>query len=320
MPTTFDLTADRAENFEIYRGMIGDLFSVSRPDDARGNFAALVEAQSDGTLFTHRGRHSASRFERDAARIRRDRIDDICIMFVHHGSITAHTAGFRQSHGAGSVLFLDRAKPVMLDLTDCRFQLINGARDVFGRFAGDTDLHGRSSFLPSVAAMADAAGKRAFEPEEGENDRAQQLDTMFEYLVASVCRPAAGGDYLRPGAVQRVMQIVDRHIEQPELSVAFLARATGMSRAALYRTFAGSTGLATFVRWRRLEEAHRLLMSVPRRSVSEVALSVGFENFSHFATAFKAYFGCSPSAVAGGGAYTLDPAARMQRWKAFNEA
>ncbi|WP_432215246.1 helix-turn-helix domain-containing protein [Sphingomicrobium maritimum] len=84
----------------------------------------------------------------------------------------------------------------------------------------------------------------------------------------------------------------------------------------LYRAFAGAGGLASFVRRRRLEEAHRLLMSHPARRISDIALEVGFWNFSHFSSAFKAAYGLKPSEVERGRIQALDAAVRMRRWAA----
>ena len=43
----------------------------------------------------------------------------------------------------------------------------------------------------------------------------------------------------------------------------------------------------------RIHQAAALLID-PRRSVTDVALAVGYPNLSHFATAFHAHIGVSP--------------------------
>lgn len=45
----------------------------------------------------------------------------------------------------------------------------------------------------------------------------------------------------------------------------------------------------------RMEKAHDLLLTEPDKDVSKIALAVGYNNNAYFATAFKKYFGVSPS-------------------------
>lgn len=76
------------------------------------------------------------------------------------------------------------------------------------------------------------------------------------------------------------------------------ARLTGRSLAAFKRDFGQRFGMAPgkWLQQRRLEEAHRLLLTDGRKP-SDVYLDVGFENFSHFSYSFKKVYGQSPSAL-----------------------
>jgi AraC family transcriptional regulator, exoenzyme S synthesis regulatory protein ExsA len=76
------------------------------------------------------------------------------------------------------------------------------------------------------------------------------------------------------------------------------ARLSGRSLSTFKRDFAKTFG-ETPERWlkqKRLAEAKNLLLSTSLRP-SDVYLHVGFENFSHFSTAFKNYFGYNASTV-----------------------
>lgn len=76
-----------------------------------------------------------------------------------------------------------------------------------------------------------------------------------------------------------------------------LACAAGRSLSTFRRDFAVEFG-TTPSRWliaRRLEEAHRLILSGKRPG--EVLVELGFESFSHFTRCFKQRFGVLPSAI-----------------------
>ncbi|WP_321334931.1 AraC family transcriptional regulator [uncultured Bacteroides sp.] len=83
-----------------------------------------------------------------------------------------------------------------------------------------------------------------------------------------------------------------------DLSVEAFAHYTGRSLTSFKRDFAVLFN-ETPSRWlikRRLEEAYALL-SERKYKPSDVYLEVGFKNLSHFSTAFKKEYGCTPSNV-----------------------
>ncbi len=77
-----------------------------------------------------------------------------------------------------------------------------------------------------------------------------------------------------------------------------IAKRSGASVSTLLRKFKLDTGQTpySYVKNRRLDEAMRLLKSV-HKSVGDVAMLVGYENFGAFSDAFKARFGISPSNI-----------------------
>lgn len=77
-----------------------------------------------------------------------------------------------------------------------------------------------------------------------------------------------------------------------------LAYLTGRSLAAFKRDFNQifHTSPARWLYQQRLAEAHYLLQEAQQRP-SDVYLEVGFESLAHFSTAFKQFFGRSPSSV-----------------------
>lgn len=94
--------------------------------------------------------------------------------------------------------------------------------------------------------------------------------------------------------VNRAIDHVTRHLAQP-LKLEEVARVAAFSPFHFHRVFRAMTGetLLEFVKRTRLERA-LYLMSHGRRSLTDLALEVGFNSSSDFSRSFKARFGVSP--------------------------
>jgi AraC-like DNA-binding protein len=97
---------------------------------------------------------------------------------------------------------------------------------------------------------------------------------------------------------ERIKQHVAQHLGDPGLSVDALARALGCSRRQLYNAFAEEPdGLAGYILARRLEACRRAFddRAFSHRSITDIALSFGFQNMAHFSRVFRAQLGMAPS-------------------------
>lgn len=97
--------------------------------------------------------------------------------------------------------------------------------------------------------------------------------------------------------MHRVLAYIDEHLSE-SLELKVLAQAANFSSFHLHRLFAAWMGetLGRYLRRRRVQVAAMRLVSQPRASVLNVALSVGFGSGEAFSRAFKSHFGCSPTA------------------------
>ena len=102
--------------------------------------------------------------------------------------------------------------------------------------------------------------------------------------------------FLHSSYFVRAVQFIYAHIDQPQLTVANIAAAVGISVSSLKRLFLEATdhSVGMFVRRLRMECAFRSLQN-KEDLVVEIALSVGFEDHAAFARAFKQYFGHTPT-------------------------
>ncbi len=96
--------------------------------------------------------------------------------------------------------------------------------------------------------------------------------------------------------MDRIMTIINDNMSNPELNVEMLVSKVGLSRVQLHRKLKELTGIpaSDFIRNIRLKQAAELLRE-KKMNVSQVAYAVGFTNQTHFSTAFKKFFGLSPT-------------------------
>lgn len=96
--------------------------------------------------------------------------------------------------------------------------------------------------------------------------------------------------------LEKVMSIIERHIDDSEFSTEVFQHEVAMSRMQLHRKLKALTGHSAgeFVRVQRLIRAGELL-SKGAGNVSDVCYQTGFSSLSYFTKCFKKQFGHTPS-------------------------
>lgn len=96
--------------------------------------------------------------------------------------------------------------------------------------------------------------------------------------------------------LQQAIGIVEANLADSQMSVEKMADEMNMSRTSLHRKIKSITGFppSELIRTIRLRKAARLIAN-RADSAAQIALAVGFEDYSHFSKAFKKHFGVSPS-------------------------
>ena len=97
--------------------------------------------------------------------------------------------------------------------------------------------------------------------------------------------------------MQKVLKVINKNLNNPDLNAEMIAAEVGISRVHLYRKLKELTNQSTrdFIRNIRLKQAEILLKSEKNYSMSEIAQLVGFNNTTYFSNAFKELYGVSPS-------------------------
>lgn len=96
--------------------------------------------------------------------------------------------------------------------------------------------------------------------------------------------------------IQRLINLIEKHIDNPDLDVELLASEIGLSRSQLHRKITTLTNQSTtgFIKVIRIKRAAQLLAQ-KAGNVSEIMYMVGFNNLSYFAKSFKEVYQVTPT-------------------------
>jgi AraC-like DNA-binding protein len=92
----------------------------------------------------------------------------------------------------------------------------------------------------------------------------------------------------------RIIQYIERHLRDPELSPSRIASALRMTPGYLHRILCNEPESASrYIMRRRLEECARALADPAQRSrsVTDLAFEYGFNSLAHFSRAFREHHG-----------------------------
>ena len=99
--------------------------------------------------------------------------------------------------------------------------------------------------------------------------------------------------------MERVMNVINKYMDNAEFNVEMMAREVGVSRVQLHRKLKNITGVSAsiFIRNLRMKKA-AVLLKEHKLNVTEVADAVGFDNRANFSAAFKKQYGVTPTEYA----------------------
>lgn len=112
--------------------------------------------------------------------------------------------------------------------------------------------------------------------------------------------PAQPALEMEDNFVRKVRELVEARLDDPDFSIDEVSDAIFLSRTQVHRKLKALTGLSTghFIRSIRLAHALRLLQTTSK-SVTEIAMDVGFKDHAYFSRVFAAEYGKAPSEMRG---------------------
>ena len=126
-------------------------------------------------------------------------------------------------------------------------------------------------------------------------EKIETLLSMFRHLLELII----GGQLIRHKDYDLIAPVIEHIRTHPEVGLSLEAAAlmAGRSPSTVSRLFKKITGRSfkQYQVWFRIEQACSLLVSMPKRPITEIAEAVGFEDPLYFSRAFTKHLGLSPS-------------------------
>ena len=96
--------------------------------------------------------------------------------------------------------------------------------------------------------------------------------------------------------MERVVEYIEENLVRDDLSIDIIAMEMAMSRSVFFKKIKSLTGQSPqdFVRDIKMKKAASLLQE-RKYSIGEIAYLTGYPNAKYFSTAFKKYYGCTPT-------------------------
>ena len=311
-----------AEGRQRWEVLVG-AYDVKLPDgQCEADFSVDSEAWLLGQLVVTRGRLSPVRLIRARERIVTDGRETFTLGLVTQGLLAGDFDGRTCELRPGQVCVIDFARPWHAATAATAFVLLSVPRAALLALAPNAhDAHGRllegatarlltEHLISLVRHLPQATAADAAIIERS------TLHMVADSLGALAPGEDAGAVPLETRLTYRVRRYIEENLGEAELSPARICTALGVARPTLYRAFARSGGIMSYIQRRRLEAVHvRLSDAADARGVAELAMDAGFRSHAHFSTAFRKRFGYAPRDALLNGASA--PGAAMQQFGAW---
>jgi AraC-like DNA-binding protein len=302
-PVSFSTAGLRQEDqFDAWHSFYETLFDVGADQSVAGGFDAEVRLWTFGHFAMSRTIAPPVLITRTKAHLRQDPVDHWVILYGPRGAHSAVTAGVSVEVPARVPYLWSLGQEFAHERTHMeRIQLLL-ARDAFADIAPVLDAAlGSALDTPLGLLLGDymTALERHL-PDLTEANSHQLRDSVAAMVSAAVAptaeRAAVARRQIDLGRMERVRQMVRRHLRTPNLQPKTLCRLVGMSRSNLYRLLEDRGGVAQYIQSQRLLEAHSILADPANaRSITTLAEDFCFADASSFSRAFKREFGYPPS-------------------------
>lgn len=213
------------------------------------------------------------------------------------GPLLVERDGRRLVLARGAGLLVDHGLPVRTRFADGRFVTLQLSRAALpGETARALPLHADASRMILLRCYLLAVlrhGRYAPVPEIAARHLRDLVAATF--LDRSVAAGTGGPDGRAAARVAAMRAFVARHHADPDLSMARVAAAVGLSERSGYLAFrAAGRSFSDDLFAVRLDAAAAALRAGAGR-VLDVAMEAGFGDLSNFHKRFRSRFGCSPS-------------------------
>jgi AraC-like DNA-binding protein len=267
-------------------------------------FSGRAESHELGALSLLRFRGSASTVRRTPRTIRAGDPGHLVVALTLGGPCAVRQGGRQAVLARGDLTTWDSSRPFEVP-HDGRFDLLLLSAPIEALGVGHTDTARCAPGASGAGALAGAFLRELWQQLD-EGALAPDDPNLQDALIA-VARSVHGAPRgAGPGAstlpprtlAPRVRAYAERHLGDPDLGPASLARAHHVSVRLLHVAFAAEQEtLSSWIRRRRLEHCLEDLTdpALAHVPISAIATRWGLSNHAHFSRAFRATYGLSPT-------------------------
>lgn len=283
-------------------------FDVADPD-VSASFTSMTLGSLTLVRYFGRGVHWA---ERRASHVRAGASDNFLFYLPHDSAVTIRQRGCSSKFVAGQIGFVNTRAAYFGQLESAAHGSFESSHIIVpgpmlrSRFPEIDRLAGRAIDIGNSLHGVFSAYVTTIDGYDGDAD-APRLKALSNILFETLCSIS---DYAltthdgnrRPvppakRALERIQTFVLANLTDPGLSVTMIAERLHLSPRYVHSAFEGTQWTANaWIRHHRLLECRKAIRSASMagHTLTEIAFSWGFSDFSHFSRCYKVKFGCSP--------------------------
>lgn len=227
-------------------------------------------------------------------------MDHFTLTLLLEGEVEYDWDGHRRTLSPGEMIFSDvrvpgsnqarRAHLITLSMARNRLAAVtNSVGSLHGTVLSAPDARLLRDFLVSLVCNLPSLSKTAIVP-----------TTKVLFALLRITLSGHGRPEVSERTAQRLEQLrllIAKRLHDPDFDVDAVVQESGISRATLYRLVDFKGGLASFIRFQRLEEVRRRLSDRSNHApFNEIALAAGFTNSTQAAQLFEEYYDIRPAA------------------------
>jgi AraC-like DNA-binding protein len=305
MYSTSDVEKGKA--FQYWADLVCDIYvglELNCPKAERAAFAATISCFDLASIRVSAIAGSGHRASRTRKKLGNSPSDAVFGHLQVEGRTSVTQCGRRADLIPGDLVFYDASSEYEIatepDFSALIFQLNRDAAGVSdtSRIIGNK-LSGQKGLGTPIAKFLSAIPSAVHELPQADKGTLAEctldlLRTAMRIVDVSRDAPAKSRHILTQQS--RAQRVTDKRLHDPSFDREALADALGISVRGLTRLFTSlQMSPSEYIRMRRLEQCRCALLASAEMTVTEIALSNGFNDSSQFSSAFRKEFGMSPS-------------------------
>ncbi len=302
--STADLSPEARNDF--WRTVIRPIYEIASPNgSASDTLQGEILSYSAGPLTIGSTTFSEQSYQRDKHQIDREKSDFYLIQYITSGDLRGDFDGRPVAAATGDIVIIDLTQSVRSHASAGQRITTILARDVLNRAANWRSLHGivLANDAPATRLISHfLQGVLNIAPELSAEEGASTQDAIINLIALAlrsspeIAMNSSGTDAVNLDMKEQIIRFIENNIASTSLGIAMIQKRFHISRAHLYRIFDAESGIASFIRNKRLDFALQSLMKGQYSNITakQLAHLSGFKSPELLNRLFREKFGMSP--------------------------